>query len=105
MNRRSFLTAIASATASKALALPQKRRVAVIGHTGRGNYGHGLDVAWQKIENCQIVGVSDASESGLQEALKRLDLPHGFSQYTEMLKALRPEFVSITHRHADQTLR
>ena len=102
MNRRNFLTAIASATASKALALPQKRRVAVIGHTGRGNYGHSLDVAWQKIENCQIVGVADASESGLQEALKRLDLSHGFSQYTEMLKALRPEFVSITPRHADQ---
>ena len=55
-----------------------------------------------KIENCQIVGVADASESGLQEALKRLDLSHGFSQYTEMLKALRPEFVSITPRHADQ---
>ena len=74
----------------------------MIGHTGRGNYGHSLDVAWQKIENCQIVGVADASESGLQEALKRLDLSHGFSQYTEMLKALRPEFVSITPRHADQ---
>ncbi|MFN5897235.1 MAG: gfo/Idh/MocA family oxidoreductase, partial [Planctomyces sp.] len=24
-------------------------RVAVIGHTGRGNYGHGLDTMWQQI--------------------------------------------------------
>jgi hypothetical protein len=25
-------------------------RAAVIGHTGRGNYGHGLDVAWLDVK-------------------------------------------------------
>jgi hypothetical protein len=25
--------------------------VAVIGHTGRGDYGHGLDVVWQALDN------------------------------------------------------
>ena len=35
-------------------------RVAVIGHTGRGNYGHGLDVVWREIANVQIVAVADA---------------------------------------------
>ena len=48
----------------------------------------------KKIENCQIVGLPMRVKAGLQEALKRLDSSHGFSQYTEMLKALRPEFVS-----------
>ena len=62
MKRRTFLTtASLSLLVSK---LPAKayrsRRAAVIGHTGRGNYGHGLDVVWQKIPGVEIVGVADA---------------------------------------------
>jgi len=30
-----------------------KYRVAVIGRTGRGNYGHGLDVVWNEIDQAE----------------------------------------------------
>ena len=32
----------------------------VIGHTGRGNYGHGLDTVWQKLPDTEIEAVADA---------------------------------------------
>jgi hypothetical protein len=33
-------------------------RVAVIGRTGRGNYGHDMDVVWRDLPNVEIVAVS-----------------------------------------------
>ena len=104
MKRRTFLTtASLSLLVSK---LPAKayrsRRAAVIGHTGRGNYGHGLDVVWQKIPGVEIVGVADADSKGLQKALGRLKIERGFSDYRKMLSELRPEFVSVAPRHPDQ---
>jgi hypothetical protein len=38
-------------------------RVAVIGRTGKGNYGHGLDVVWRSIERTAIHGPISAPES------------------------------------------
>ena len=48
MNRRHFLAlSIASGISLTARGAETGRfRVAVIGHTGRGNYGHGLDAMW-----------------------------------------------------------
>jgi len=40
------LAALAAGRAHGADAKGSKYRVAVIGRTGRGNYGHGLDVVW-----------------------------------------------------------
>ena len=34
-------------------------RVAVIGSTGRGNYGHGLDTAFLNVERARVVAVAD----------------------------------------------
>ena len=40
--------------------MPKKTyRVAVIGRTGKGNYGHGLDRVWTEIPNAQVVAVAD----------------------------------------------
>lgn len=83
---------------------PRRRRVAVIGHTGRGNYGHGLDTVWQNIPEAEIVAVADADEAGLDKAVAKLKLDRGFSDYRTMLKETRPEFVSVGPRHPDQHL-
>jgi len=42
--------------------MPNKYRVAVIGRTGKGNYGHGLDVVWQALDNIEIVAVADEKD-------------------------------------------
>ena len=106
MKRRSFLAAASTACVASGLAAvpQQKRRAAVIGHTGRGDYGHGLDVVWQKIPDAEIVGVADADEKGLQQALGRLQINRGFRDYRTMLQELQPEFVSVAPRHPDQHL-
>ncbi|APZ96523.1 Gfo/Idh/MocA family protein [Fuerstiella marisgermanici] len=103
MKRRSFLIASSATVASGFAQSPQpKRRVAVIGHTGRGNYGHGLDTVWQKIANTEIVAVADGNESGLANELKKLGIDRGYTDYRKMLSETRPEFVSVCPRHADQ---
>ncbi len=77
-------------------------RVAVIGHTGRGNYGHGIDTVWQNLPECEVVGVADADEGGLAQAVTRLKAPRGFRDYREMLDAVKPDIVAIGPRWLDQ---
>jgi predicted dehydrogenase len=77
-------------------------RVGVIGHTGRGNYGHGLDKVWLELPNCQIVGVADPDTKGLAEAVRRLNAPPGFADYRQMLDVTTPDIVAICPRWVDQ---
>ena len=97
MNRRTFLAAGSATVASSALALnpPRKLRVGVIGHTGRGNYGHGLDTVWQKLPDTEIVAVADAHVNGLANARKRLQVPQGFADYREMLRKVKLDIVAV----------
>lgn len=102
MQRRSFLAASLFAASGFARPPRQKRRVAIIGHTGRGNYGHALDTVWQRIPDAEIVAVSDGNESGLAKELKKLGVNTGYTDYRKMLAEAKPEFVSVAPRHADQ---
>jgi hypothetical protein len=38
-------------------------RAGVIGHTGRGNYGHGLDIAFVDLPGVQLVALADPDHS------------------------------------------
>jgi len=80
----------------------RKYRVGIIGHTGRGDYGHGLDVAWLDIPQAEIVAVADPDPKGLAQAVERVKAPQGFADYREMLEKVRPDFVSICPRWVDQ---
>ncbi len=82
--------------------MPKKYRVAVIGRTGRGNYGHGLDVVWKDIDQAELVAVADDDKVGLAAAAKRLAAPQAFSDYREMLDRTKPHIVSIGPRWIDQ---
>lgn len=79
-------------------------RVAVIGHTGRGGYGHGLDTVWKHVEATKIVAVADADPSGLKKELKKLALDGsaGHDDYRLMLDSVRPDIVAVCPRHVDQ---
>ncbi len=110
LNRRQFLAASGSALAAARLASPftvtaaaaRNWHVAVIGHTQRGDYGHGLDVMWQRIPRTEITAVADADATGLAAARKRLGGVQGFSDYRKMLTETKPDIVSIAPRHVDQ---
>lgn len=77
-------------------------RVAVIGHTGRGNYGHGIDRVWLELPQCKIVGVADANPEGLANAIERLGGPVAFPDYRKMLDATKPDIVAVGPRWLDQ---
>jgi predicted dehydrogenase len=82
--------------------MPAKYRVGVIGHTGRGDYGHGLDSVWLHLPNVEIVGVADPHEQGRAAAAKRLGAPQAFADYRALLDKAKPDIVSICPRWIDQ---
>ena len=108
MNRRHFISSsIISSVAFNAAASGAggaRMRVGVIGHTGRGNFGHGLDTMWKDMPETEIVGVADADAKGLEAELKKLKVGKGFADYRKMLTELKPDLVSIGPRHVDQHL-
>ncbi|MBL7140247.1 MAG: Gfo/Idh/MocA family oxidoreductase [Planctomycetes bacterium] len=107
MKRRTFL-ASAGALAGPVLldgarAAPSERfRVAVIGRTGRGDYGHGIDTAWKAVPETEVVAVADDDPAGLAAAAKRLAVDRTFADWRAMLEAVRPDIVAIGPRWIDQ---
>lgn len=104
MKRRDFVWTAATGIAGACAAGDEVKRlrVGVIGHTGRGNYGHGIDTMWLGVPETEIVAVADADAGGLAAALKKLKVGNGFADYTAMLKAARPDIAAIGPRHIDQ---
>ncbi len=112
LNRRHF---IAGATAFGAASLTGLRAadkgdpgkpltVGVIGHTGHGNYGHGLDTVWLKVPETRIVAVADADDKGRAKALDTLGVPagSGFADYRKMLTEVKPDLVAVGPRHVHE---
>ncbi|MCI0684881.1 MAG: Gfo/Idh/MocA family oxidoreductase [Gemmataceae bacterium] len=81
--------------------MPRNYRVAVIGRTRRGDYGHGLDVVWRQIPNAQLVAVADDDDQGRIAAQKRLGVKNVYADYRDMLKKERPQIVSVACRWLD----
>src|SRR6185295_17827905 len=101
MNRREFL----ASSLLTALDLRRKPlRAAVYGHTGRGGYGHGLDVTFQTVDNVEVVAVADPDEKGRAAALKRLKLERGYASLAEMLQKEKPQLLSHGPRWVEKRL-
>jgi predicted dehydrogenase len=81
--------------------MPKNYQVAVIGRTGKGNYGHGLDTVWKEFDNVEIVAVADEDEKGRGDAVKRLGAKIGYADYRMMLEKERPHIVSVADRWLD----
>lgn len=77
-------------------------RVGIIGATGKGDYGHGVDVAFLKIPNAQIVALADQNESGREAARKRTNPGKVYADYHEMLAQEKLDLVAICPRWIDQ---
>jgi len=70
-------------------------RVAVIGATGQGGYGHGLHIAFQNVERAKIVAVADSSEMGGATMAARLNLSQAYRDYRRMLQVEKPDIVCV----------
>ncbi|MCB1092767.1 MAG: Gfo/Idh/MocA family oxidoreductase [Verrucomicrobiae bacterium] len=113
MNRRRFLASSASSLAAAGWAGSSlssvsgaepagQWKVAVIGHTGRGNYGHGIDTMWLDMPETTIVAVADPDDAGRAKAVEKLKAGRDFADYRKMLDEIKPDLVAIGPRHLDQ---
>jgi len=81
-------------------------RVAVIGRTGRGDWGHAIDELWRDLAGARIVAVADDHEEGLAKAAARLGLDASqpgaaHRDWRAMLAEVKPDVVAICMRHVD----
>jgi predicted dehydrogenase len=81
--------------------MPKPYRVAVIGRTGKGDYGHGLDLVWKAVPNVEIVAVADENDKGRAAAAQRLGASRAYADYREMLDKEKPRIVSVATRWLD----
>ena len=63
------------------MATPRTYRAAAIGHTGGGNYGHGLHLAYQGVERVTLVAVADPDEAGRRKAAAETGAPRAYADY------------------------
>lgn len=111
-SRRSFLKGSSLAAASAVLAshasnrakaeAGERFRVGIIGAKGRGDYGHGVDVAFTKLPNVEIVALADENETGRNEAAKRTNPGKIYTDYHDMLAKEKLDIVAICPRWIDQ---
>lgn len=116
MDRRDFLkdTVVSAGAVSATMSLgrslraerisPSKRayRVGIIGQTGKGNYGHGLDVVWKGIPRVEVAAVADDDKDGLAQAVKRTGAKKGYSDYRKMVDAEDLDIVAVCPRWIDR---
>jgi predicted dehydrogenase len=73
-------------------------RVAIIGHTGHGSYGHFLDRSFEGVAGTRVVAVADPDEAGLAGAVQRTGALQGYADYREMLDRERPDIAVVASR-------
>jgi predicted dehydrogenase len=115
-HRRTFLqnavgAALAAAAGGTIVALagdPARRRVGIVGHTGRGDYGHGLDVCFVGVSGVEVVAVADPDDAGRAKAAAKSKAARQYADYREMLAKEKPDIAVIAPRwsehHAEMAL-
>ncbi len=105
--RREFLRIGLGAAASLSLtgsaAEPLRRmKAAVIGHTGRGDYGHGLEGIFDGRPGIELVALADPDTAGRTRTAARIGALRSYADYSEMIDRELPQLVSVAMRHSDQ---
>ena len=59
----------------------RKCHVTVIGSTGQGGYGHGLDAAFMGVERTESIALADPSVEGRQQTASRLNVLETYADY------------------------
>ncbi len=73
-------------------------RAGAIGRTGRGDWGHGLDVAFVGLPDVEIIAVADDHPEGLKAAAARTGATVSYDDYHEMLDQEDLDLVAVCPR-------
>lgn len=76
----------------------RRYRAAIIGHTGQGDYGHGLDTCFSGLPRVEVVAVADPDPAGREAARARGGAATAYADYRQMLDRERPGLVAIGPR-------
>ena len=100
LNRRTFTQSAAAALAGAQTG--RGYRAAIIGHTGRGNYGHDWDRAFHGFPSVEVLAVADPDDAGRRKAMERSGARREYRDYRQMLDREKPDVVAICPRWLDQ---
>ncbi|MDP6699869.1 MAG: Gfo/Idh/MocA family oxidoreductase [Candidatus Latescibacteria bacterium] len=73
-------------------------RAVIIGHTGQGDYGHGLDIVYDDVPEVEVVAVADPDAEGLATARERIGAANAYADYREMLAREEFDLVNVCPR-------
>lgn len=73
-------------------------RAVIIGHTGEGDYGHGLDIVYDDVPEVEVVAVADPDAEGLATARERIGAANAYADYREMLEREEFDLVNVCPR-------
>jgi predicted dehydrogenase len=76
------------------------RKAAIIGHTGAGDYGHGIERIFAKLPDIAVVAVADPHDAGRAKAKAACGAARDYADYREMLDKEKPDLVGIGPRWA-----
>lgn len=79
-------------------------KVGVAGSTGRGDFGHGLDAAFNGLEGAEVVAVSDPDPQGRRQAQGRAMAPAAYASLEEMLAMEAIEILVVAPRDCRERL-
>ena len=78
------------------------RKAAIIGHTGAGDYGHGIERIFAGLPGIMVVAVADPDDAGRAKAKAACGAARDYADYREMLDKEKPELVGIGPRWAGE---
>lgn len=78
------------------------RKAAIIGHTGAGDYGHGIEKIFQGLAGITVAAVADPHEGGRAKAKAASGAAKEYADYREMLEKEKPALVGIGPRWAGE---
>lgn len=76
-------------------------KAAIIGRTGKGDYGHGLELVFKNLDVVTVAAIADENPDGLKKASERSGAQRQYPDYREMLVKEKPDIVSIAPRQPD----
>ena len=76
-------------------------RAVLVGHTGRGNYGHSLDRVFRDVPGVELAAVADPVEDGRAKAKATSGAARVYADWREMFEREKPELVCIASRWSE----
>ena len=98
--RRNILLGSVGCAAAQALGAGDApaRKAAIIGHTGAGDYGHGVELIFKGLPNVSVGAVADPDDAGRAKAKSASGAARDYADYRVMLEKEKPDLVAIGTR-------